>query len=189
MTHENSPHTGHIRGERAGDHTMDNPLDVIAEDHMREREVCALIEGFVSGTALSGSDLEMMTRFLWTELPKHLEDEEEDLFPLLLKRCAPEDEIGKVVEKLLSDHEHAFNDGTGIGSLLESHCHAPERLSARERAQLTDFANHARRHLILENAVVLPIARVRLTSDDLQGMWQRMQARRGGSISSEGRTC
>jgi hemerythrin-like domain-containing protein len=43
---------------------------------------------------------------------------------------------------------------------------------------MMDFAHHARRHLILENAVILPIARARLTEADLNAMKRHMLERR-----------
>jgi len=52
-------------------------------------------------------------------------------------------------------------------------------LSGDDCALLTNYANQARRHLILENAIVLPLARVRLTDDDLDTLRLRMMQRRG----------
>ncbi len=44
---------------------------------------------------------------------------------------------------------------------------------------LTRFASHVRRHLAAENAILLPIARARLTRRDLQNLSRQMRARRG----------
>ena len=43
----------------------------------------------------------------------------------------------------------------------------------------TILALHERRHIALENAVILPIARLRLTPQDLHALSTRMAARRG----------
>lgn len=40
------------------------------------------------------------------------------------------------------------------------------------------FAHHARRHFTLENAAILPIARARLTAEDLRTMKMHMLERR-----------
>ena len=98
------------RGESARVIALENPLDFIAEDHMREREVCAMIDRFVAAGGLPSAELNPAVDFLKVRLPEHLADEEMDLFPLMLKRCEPEDEIDKVIEKLLSDHGHAIAD-------------------------------------------------------------------------------
>jgi hemerythrin-like domain-containing protein len=52
-------------------------------------------------------------------------------------------------------------------------------LSPEDRALLTRYASHSRRHLVLENAIVLPLARARLTRRDLDRMRLAMLHRRG----------
>ena len=44
---------------------------------------------------------------------------------------------------------------------------------------LTEFASQTRRHLIVENAIILPIARARLDTDDLDALRLGMLRRRG----------
>jgi hypothetical protein len=90
-------------GERADPAGIDNPLDFIAEDHMREREVCAVIDRIVAFASMEGAEFLQVRAFLEAELPKHLADEEIDLFPLMLKRCEAEDEIDKVIERVLAE--------------------------------------------------------------------------------------
>jgi hemerythrin-like domain-containing protein len=50
---------------------------------------------------------------------------------------------------------------------------------------LTSFAGHVRRHLVAENAILLPIARARLTRADLARLSAHMRARRGLTQLSE----
>ena len=54
-----------------------------------------------------------------------------------------------------------------------------DELTATERAGLAKFAAHMRRHLVAENAILLPIARARLTRADLKLLTKRMRSRRG----------
>jgi len=153
---------------------VENPLDFIADDHMREREVCAMIDKMVpDGNPEKGARKRVIS-FLTVQLPHHLLDEEIDVFPLMLARCAPEDEIEKVINKLQSDHGHARSDTPLIISRLRTN----EAFSRKVSAQMIEFATHARRHLILENAIILPIARARLTDEDLSTMKQHMIERR-----------
>lgn len=166
-------------GSQIGD--LENPLDFIAEDHMREREVCALIDRLVSAASLKNADIHQMLAFLEDQLPQHLADEEIDLFPMMLKRCDPEDEIEKVIDKLHSDHGHALADVPAIIAIIQSVAVSSSDLSEEECQQMKAFAHHARRHLILENAVILPIARARLTKDDLKVMKTHMLERRGSA--------
>lgn len=167
------------RGETACVENWCNPLDFIAEDHMREREVCALIDRGVASTSMEGAELEQVLTFLEAHLPQHLADEDVDLFPLMLKRCEPEDEIDKVIDKLQSDHDHAIADAPAIVAIIRGCGNRRSKLSHSDCRQMADFAHHARRHLILENAVVLPIARARLTEEDLNIMKRHMLERRG----------
>lgn len=172
------------RGETARIGVLENPLDFIAEDHMREREVCALIDKMVSAATLHDADFHNVLTFLEDQLPQHLADEEIDLFPMLLKRCDPEDEIEKVIEKLHSDHGHALTDASAVIDVVQSAA-ASALLNEKDRQRMTAFAYHSRRHLILENAVILPIARGRLTKRDLGVMKRHMLERRARPTMTE----
>ncbi len=168
---------------------LENPLDYIAEDHMREREVCALIDKMVATVQVEDGKREMMLTFLTEQLPQHLADEEIDLFPLMLKRCEPEAEIDKVIRKLESDHGHALADAPVIAALIAADENSALIFSDTACAQMTEFASHARRHLILENAIIMPIARSRLTKRDLEIMRLHMLERRGLERLEETETC
>lgn len=177
------------RGETANIGPLENPLDFIVEDHMREREVCALIDRLAATLPVESAELQMMLAFLKKQLPQHLADEEIDLFPLMLERCDPEEEIKSVIDKLESDHAHAIADAPAITALIEANKTGATAFSDTACAQMTEFATHARRHLILENAIILPIARARLTRDDLQTMRSHMLERRGLDRLQENETC
>lgn len=170
------------------------PLDFIAEDHWREREICAALDRIAAtdqegdqgcGPACGPPDPEDIANslaFLTRDLPLHLADEEEDLFPLMRRCCAPEDEIGRVIDRLLSDHVHAAEDTPVVVELLGDL--QTRSLSQKDRQVLTQYAAHARHHLILENAVVLPIARLRLSRSDHESLRLRMMQRRGIPLRS-----
>ena len=70
-----------------------NPLDFISEDHLRERQICTVIDGLATADALNREKAIAVLRFLNEELNVHLRDEAEDLFPLLARRCTEEDAI------------------------------------------------------------------------------------------------
>ena len=164
------------RGETASIGKIGNPLDFIAEDHMREREVCALIDSLVALVPISAEEHDMVLGFLQEQLPQHLQDEEIDLFPMMLERCDPEEEIDKVIDRLTSDHGHAIADAPAVVGLMKTQGGdlTPEACNI-----LAEFARHARRHLVLENAIIMPIARARLTKADLRIMKRHMHERRG----------
>lgn len=158
---------------------LGNPLDFIHEDHLREREICARMDALAGAQAPGADTATGILGFLRDELPLHLRDEEEDLFPLLRRRCAPEDEIGRVIARLSEDHRHAERDTPKVLAMLDAIAAGQGPLSEADGAALTGYAAQARRHLILENAIILPLARLRLTKGDLRALCQRMMQRRG----------
>jgi hypothetical protein len=162
--------------------SIGNPLDFIAEDHRRERTVCGLIDRLVALVPISPAERQMALVFLREELPQHLRDEEVDLFPMMLERCAPEDEIERVIDKLTQDHGHAVVDAPAIVALIQSQ---DDAMSRQARAAMDAFAVASRRHLVLENAIILPIARARLTPGDLQIMKRHMLERRGLAVPGD----
>lgn len=179
MAEDTGRHGTTARGATAEIGALDNPLDFIAEDHMREREVCALIDRLVSAASIEQADFQQILTFLEEQLPLHLADEEIDLFPMMRKRCEPEDEIEAVITKLHSDHDHALADAPTIVAILKDMVPTSPRLTDAACQQMTEFAHQSRRHLILENAIILPIARARLTNEDLAVMKRHMLQRRG----------
>lgn len=173
---------GHQRGDILGPtdpRLLGNPLDFIAEDHLRERQVCADMDRLAATVPPEPELLDDILNFLTEELPMHLADEEQDLFPMMVRRCAPEDEIERVISRLQGDHRHARADTGTLTEALRGARDTQSAIDAATRTELLEFSAHARRHLILENAIVLPIARKRLKPRDLNRMRANMMTRRG----------
>jgi len=168
---------------------LSSPLDFIQEEHLREREICAALCRIATSTVPPTDEVTGVIGFLRDELPLHLQDEEEDLFPLLKRRCEPEDEISKIISRLVEDHDHAQVDSPAVNIILESVLAGTKALSEHDRASLRRFATHARRHLILENAIILPFAKLRLTESDLQTLTLRMSHRRDRDHMSDTKRC
>lgn len=158
---------------------LTQPLDFISEDHLRERQICAVIDAIALAPTLNRQDALPVLRFLNEELNVHLLDETRDLFPLLAKRCLPEDGIENAIDRIRVDQEQALRLLPKVRALLAACLDTGSDLSAKGRATLIRFAGHVRRHLVAENAILLPIARVRLTKADLATLSAHMQARRG----------
>lgn len=158
--------------------TFGNPLDLIHDDHVRGRRVCAQIDALAGGETPAMETVAAILAFLQNELPLHLEDEEEDLFPLLRRRCQPEDEINRAIARLTEFHRDAGRGAPMVAAALSAVAGGSGRFSDWEHASLMDYATRARRHLILEDAVIMPLARLRLTKDDLETLRLRMLQRR-----------
>jgi hemerythrin-like domain-containing protein len=182
-----TPHDVKARGSAIS--RFDSALDFMATDHMRKRQVCAMIDKIASTAHPDQDDCGDVVSFLKNQLPQHMADEEIDLFPMMLKRCEPEDEIQKVIEELKSDHKRACSDTPAVIALIEAKALATGGFSKDACVQMHRFAAHARRHLSLEIAIILPIARARLTKKDMEIMKHHMLERRGLIHRSEGPKC
>jgi iron-sulfur cluster repair protein YtfE (RIC family) len=157
------------------------PLNWLFAEHYRHRQLCQLIERVGTATVLLNDEAHEILGFLRHDMPLHVVDEEDDLFPLLRRRCQAEDELDSVLGALSADHRSDLDRARVLitaleGALAEGRAPGHDRES---RHVFTDFALHERRHVALENAVVLPIARLRLTSADLRSLSIRLAARRG----------
>ncbi len=155
------------------------PLDFISEDHLRERQICADIDGLAATGAFDRQAGVTILRFLNEELGVHLRDEAEDLFPVLEMRCTAEDSINAVLGRIREDQGQTLSQLSAVREAIAGSLDTGADLSQTNRETLTRFAAHVSRHLVAENAILLPIARARLTKADLRRLASRMRSRRG----------
>lgn len=160
---------------------MAEPLNWLFAEHYRHRHYCSLIEQIAAAAVVPHEDIQATLGFLRRDLPLHIVDEEDDLFPLLRRRCQPEDELDLALGKLSADHRDDIDAVAQLVEVLEAALRQERPVSDDPQAQqlLTAFVARERSHIALENAVVLPIARLRLTQEDLDLFSRRMAARRG----------
>ncbi|HEY0649347.1 hemerythrin domain-containing protein [Phenylobacterium sp.] len=157
------------------------PLEWFFAEHFRHRLFCRLINEVAAAHVFDGERVTKVVEFLRNDLPVHIIDEEQDLFPLLRRRALPEDEVEKVLGLLSAEHKADASHARVVREQLED-CLARQSAPGMDpaiRKALQGFASQELRHLALENAVVLPIARLRLSQRDLEGLSRRLAARRG----------
>jgi len=165
------------------------PLDFIAAEHERQLLACDRLkqhaEDIVEGRGAPNAAA--VLGFLMKDLPLHTADEEKSLFPLLRKRCRPEDNIEQALDQLHSEHaldgdvaEFIVSDLAVIakGAALPNPTHLA--------INLRNFAELHRRHVAWENATVLPLAHRRLTEADSIGLGRAMADRRGLNYPERG---
>ncbi len=158
------------------------PIDYLYADHFRQRVVCRYLDEIAQDheAARVAEIAALVLDYLLRDLPRHSADEEQDLFPRLLARCKPEDDVERIVMLLSEEHVRDQEVGlalpAGLRSLIEGRP-IPD-LGVFLQAAST-FAECQRRHLAWEEGVVFPLARKRLQPDDLAGLGQSMAARRG----------
>lgn len=155
-----------------------HPIDYLRADHLRLRRVCDLLDGILADpqSDASRASAKVILDYLSADLPSHVADEEQDLFPRLAARCRPSDRVDDLI-RILTD-EHVRND-----SLLEAVSAALRALHETSKTHGlipagAIFAEAKRRHIAWENALILPLARARLGAKDLRGLGHGMATRR-----------
>lgn len=159
-----------------------HPIEFLAGEHERQLSICAVLERLLHNPrhGVSQAQLQAVREYLANDLPLHMLDEEEDLFPLLRRCCPAEDNIQEVFALLREEHR-------ADAALKEELCRDLDVLirgqafsdPARFLMNAFAFTEIQRRHLAWENAVILPRARRHLSEADCAGLGQRMAARRG----------
>lgn len=184
---DHSPDQDWVNGlQRSDGNLLDRPLDFILEDHDRVRTLCSLIEYIVNRPGTHPEIIAQVAAFVRAELPLLVADEGEDLLPLMQRRCEPEDEIDRLRTRLDAEHDTAMYLLPDALETLDALGGGQAGVPEANLHLLRNFAEHLRRHLIFENAILIPLARARLTADDVATLRLRMRARRGLDQRREG---
>jgi iron-sulfur cluster repair protein YtfE (RIC family) len=167
--------------ERIPHDLLREPLIWFFAEHYRHRDVCARLMVLSQSVIFDEAAMRDVYVFLDQDLPLHVIDEEDDLFPLLRRRCEPDDQIEKVLGMLSAEHANDMMDAAAVKSLVARALAEQRGLASfvEARSIIESFCQQQKRHIAVENAVVLPIARHRLNEADLISLGQRLAARRG----------
>ena len=157
---------------------LEDPIDFIAEEHFRLRSVCAELDRLSACGEMEQGATSLLVAYLDRDLPFLLADEDENLLPAVMARATPEDEFPKLARRLRNEHSGILRHLVAVMTGLRAHT-SDTALSASFREEMRDLAGALRRHLILENAILLPLARARLASADLEELRRAMLERRG----------
>lgn len=164
---------------------LQDPLAYIAAEHGGQRALCNLMENVAGDPGFDRDAARAILRYLGQDFSRHVRDEEIDLFPLLRKRCLPEDEIDVVLARLNAEHKDEHRLAGDVESQLKELLDRDvSTLDAAFRERLFQYARSLRNHLALENSVILPMARARLTADDMVALSASMRERIGAGSGS-----
>lgn len=156
------------------------PLEYILADHLRQRVLCVLCEQIADAEHIDVALVEEVVAYLKTDMVVHVIDEEQDLFPLIRRRAEAGDDIENALGRLSGEHAAEEDLANAIIVFLEAALSDPAAgLPDAARGALRQFAYNERQHLALENATVMPLAKVRLSEHDQRDLAARMAARRG----------
>ena len=178
MRHAMDPNSFEVHPVHPDD--MTDPVEWFFAEHYRHRRFCNALAAAAVSECFDRERLAEFLAFLRHDLALHIIDEEADLFPLLRRRAKPEDELEPVLERLSADHWLDSVNSVQVQEALER-CLAtgtPPARDAGAKALMVEFAARELRHLAVENAVVLPIARRRLSAKDLTRLARRLATRR-----------
>ena len=165
------------------------PLDYLFADHVRQTSICALIYEMSSDLDLHSqgeqlpdavSDkIKKIIHYLGMELPLHIADEELDILPSLRNRALPEDGMDEILKQLGAEHAIDEELSDDLSRVLISALDHPASISEINVADIAGrFAEAHCGHMKWENAIFLPLARKRLTQEDLKVIGQKMANRR-----------
>lgn len=172
--------------ERIPDNVLLEPIEYIFADHCRQADLCEALKAFAERSITSTPDPSVAAAMLHSidvDLGLHIADEELDLFPRLRTRATPDDHFAELLRLLDQEHERdrLLADAVREG-LVQIANHEPLADPERFRRAAASLVSAHISHLNWENAVVLPLARKRLTDDDLQAMTRTMSSRRAALV-------
>jgi hemerythrin-like domain-containing protein len=160
---------------------FDAPLDMLAACHGRIGHLLDTIGRLQAHLPARGADAEAqgaasrILRYFDTAGSKHHADEEADLFPLLESRSA----LGSLLPRLRADHrdmEAAYAAlRPGLAAVAEGNAKQWQDAAAAR------FCLLYRRHIVLEDAELIPAASRVLSAADQKQLGRSMAERRKGA--------
>ncbi len=170
-----------------------DPIDVLDNEHADHHRLCDELETVADGLPdeIDPNLCASIIKTLRFDVPVHHRDEEDVLFPMLASRALPEDGIADILQQL--NLEHAADES--FATELIDHL---ELMAAGGRPDnpnmvgymLRGFFEGYRRHLVWEQSVILPLARRRLSHEDMKQLADRMIERRlSGNREAESKDC
>ena len=158
-----------------------NPLDVIAQAHAMQVELCDILERIADGLP-DGFDRRLCTQaavYLQNDLPRHHLDEETGLFVILRERVGPGDDLGDILDRLAAEHLADTDFAAEIAESLDVMGQGGKITNPGMTGyMLRGFFERYRRHIHWENTLIMPVARQRLTPDDLAALADLMEKNR-----------
>jgi hemerythrin-like domain-containing protein len=162
-------------------HSFSDPTGLLSDCHRRIemflgslQRVAEVIDRPLTEEARSA--LESALRYFRESAPKHTADEEESLFPRLRQIQDPE------IENALEADHHKANTLHGEVDVLGTRCLYERCLPATEAARFRQAVNNLAviygEHILIEDEVVFPAAKRRLSSPQQSAIANEMASRR-----------
>ena len=168
--------------------SLDEPLEMLEACHDRIEAQLKTLERLLRHLPEHGTDLQArqaaqgILRYFDSAGPHHHEDEEDNLFPLLISRSGKAPTVCTLVQDLLADHVLMAEALAKVrGQLLLI---VAEKSAAFDENAVRLLATRYRKHIEKENAELLPLSKRLLLQEDILFLSKAMTARRTQSHQS-----
>ena len=166
--------------------SFDTPLEMLRACHSRIMDQCDTLKKLQLHLPEHGSDVQArqaaqaIMRYFDTAGQYHHQDEEEDLFPLLL--ASGSNEAHALVRRLLGDHREM--NAAWLVLRLRLSAIAEGQSDMLENTVVEKFSDAYARHITLENVQLLPLSAQLLNQQALNELGRKIAARRGVTLSA-----
>lgn len=163
---------------------LDEPLEMLEACHERIEAQLKTLERLAAYLPDHGADEQSrqaaraILRYFEMAGPNHHEDEEQNLFPMLVSRAGTDDRtaVGALVSNLLADH---VKMASAVGAVREQLIPIADGTAAMlDPASVCLMTTVYRRHIEKENRELLSLSRKLLTPQDVEDLSRAMTARR-----------
>jgi hypothetical protein len=163
-----------------------SPVDAIRDEHLLQRACFVALEKLAAMDVPQPVFADAILATLQSDTPIHIADEELSLFPRLRARAEADDDMETLLATLSAEHSSTRADMQALIALL-SNLALGGMPGARGRQLMIQVAALEKKHLVLENAVLLPLAAARLTKADKEAILAEMRARRAEAAQAGSR--
>ena len=151
--------------------SFDEPLDMLYACHDKVRRFCDQLDALPAYIAEHGRNQAVINTI--SGIPAHHQDEEDELFPLILAR---QPDAAPKIEQLLGEHGYLHSRWNAIrDDLLAYNAAMLDSISADE---VHEFARLYREHAQREEQWLFPTAAALINDSELADAGRRMAARR-----------
>lgn len=160
------------------------PLEMLAACHLRVQDQCATLLRLVPHLAAHGADrpaqeaATALMRYFDTSARHHHDDEERDLFPALIESMAGSDAVclRELTSSLIADHRDLEARWAALRAVLVQV--AAGQTAALLADEVSGFTDLYARHIVREEAELLPMAQRLLSDAELDRIGLAMRLRR-----------
>lgn len=157
-----------------------SPFENMLNQRMALLSICAMIDRLPLANANTLQRLgPALAAYLRQDFPAIIAEEEEGMLPLLRQRLLLGDDLEPALRQLCEEHRRDIQRALSLATECDA---LAEGLDSEDiagiLASLAAFAEQQRRHLAWEEAIILPVARARLSAQDIKAWNRAMRARK-----------